>query len=1054
MTRTPPLRNPLSHLRPTLVAGVVGMFALGILVLVAGGLAGTSSPPAGGEVHGFVSARLDFQDQETGFNGQIRLPGAEVFLRDPTSGTEIVSGISDPHGWYDLAEAPAGTYELCARAVNFIDECRPGTIIVAGETVHTPDDLLLSPEPHSVWGTVLAQDGKPCFRESSGLDLFRTTRVELWDATLSSLVTGPVVANARGQYVLPAIPGAGAYQLRSDCAGLSTDTPVSLGGSHLGHSTPVAQTLPNRSPHVDSLVASLGGQAVRRASAGSTLTVKVSATDPDSDPLHYRWTDGNGSLTSVDASTIQWTLQNTDSTNLLVVEVYDEKGGFDVERLTIQTTQEVAFVGRVVDPGGTTSVGNATVSVNGISTVTNGAGAFRLSVPGAERYVLNVSKPGYAFLSNVYHTGKSALALELPRGNVLTFDPSRTVVFGGSDDRQGLQVQIEGGSLVNSEGVPATGPLTVTSYSYDPGGPNGIPGDYSALDLGGNDVTLESFGAFGVEITDGGGNLYNLRPGTTAQFSLTVDPAQLAAAPPTIPVWLYDPATGYWIERTSATLMADRYVGNVTSFSQWNTDTTFSNAGCIRIVVDEDRTRYPFKLRVTIPTGSGTDKIKVFPVTEKINGLFRLPPNQPIKLEILPGSGPSVVLKTYNNVNSGNPVVDPFPSFPYTDCLGYDGSPGDPVILALDQPVHTAMWLSRKGGVWDGTNPIPAATQIAEANEYYDEIGAINNTNPADDKDTLTKWKSHNGFPTGEVAAYYFNAADLGFGREMHCRLTGGTDLACYVTNYGGVGVAPEDALADMLFDPDLDGIPDGQNPVATVAMETDSVQGAKFYVYDAAGDLIPQAALDSEGPKAVPQICLICHGGNYNPTTNQVTGASFREFDVFSFKYDTVSGFTLSNQQEDLRKLNSFVKDTGPNASNPNDPIVDLIDGLYPTGVGTPGSTAQGDFHDNLVSTPYSNYYIPSDWNGSDKERTLYLNITRRYCRACHVGQSSFLDWTKYSQFTAFSGLIDNAVCSTYDMPHAEVPLKNFWFSTNPHGPAYLADGTTGLGFASPCTP
>jgi len=1041
---TPRLSTPV---RWTLTSGIVFTLALFVLFFVAGSPAAPT--PKGAEVHGFVSVRLEQQSQES--SRQIRLPGAEVFLLDPSSGVEVTSGFSDPHGWYDLAETPAGTYELCARAPNFTQECRPGTITIAQETVHTPDDLLLSPRRDAFWGTVLAQDGKPCFRESSALDLFRTTRVELWDVALTTLVAGPVLANSQGQYVMPAVPGTGSYQLRSECDAASTTTPVTVNDLHVAHTLPVVQTLPNRSPQIDSLVASLSGQAVRRASAGDTLTVDVSATDPDGDPLHYRWNDGTGSLVSVDASSIQWTLENADSTNLLVVEVYDGKGGFDAERLTIKTTQKVAFIGRVTETGGSPGVANATVSVNGASTATDAAGSFRLEVGGSERYVLNVAKPGYAFLSNVYHTGKSALALELARGLSLTFDPTRTVTFG--DERQALQVQIEGGSLVNPKGKIATGPLSVTSYAYNPGDPNGIPGDYSALDLGGNDVTLESYGAFGVEISDPGGTLYNLRPGATAQFALTVDPAQLPFAPPSIPLLRYDPATGYWIQKGQANLLGNQYVGQVTSFSQWNTDTTFSNAGCIRIVVDEDRTQYPFKLRVTIPTGSSTNKVKVFPVTEKLNGLFRLPPNESIKLEILPASGPSVVLKTYNNVNSGASVVDPFPPFPYTGCQGYDGTPGTTVVLALDQPVPTAMWLSRKGGVWDGTNPIPAATQIAEANEYYDAIGATGNTNPADDNDTLTKWKGHNGFPTGEVAAYYFNNADLGFGREMHCRQTGGTDMACYVTNYGGVGVSPEDAIADLVYDADLDGIPEGQNPVATVAMETDSTQGAKFYVYNAAGNLIPQATLDSEGPKAVPNICLVCHGGNYNSTTNQVTGASFREFDAFSFKYDAVTGFSLSNQQENLRRLNNFVKQTGPNASNPNDPIVDLIDGLYPTGVHVVGSTAHGDFHYNPVSPPYTNYYVPTDW-ATPGEEALYLNITRRYCRACHIGQSSFLDWTSYSQFSGFAGGIENAVCNTHDMPHAEVPLKNIWFSTNPHGPAYLADGTTGLGFTNPCTP
>src|SRR5204862_4439341 len=119
----------------------------------------------------------------------------------------------------------------------------------------------------------------------------------------------------------------------------------------------------------------------------------------------------------------------------------------------------------------------------------------------------------------------------------------------------------------------------------------------------------------------------------------------------------------------------------------------------------------------------------------------------------------------------------------------------------------------------------------------------------------------------GDTSAIYYNAGDLGFGREMHCRQSADAnpDVACYVTNYGLPAGDPVLALSQAIaHDP----------PVATVGMDYSAPPGGgakvvKFYVWNAAGNLQNQAALDSEGFKSVPQICLVCHGGTYSESTH-----------------------------------------------------------------------------------------------------------------------------------------------------------------------------------------
>jgi hypothetical protein len=224
-------------------------------------------------------------------------------------------------------------------------------------------------------------------------------------------------------------------------------------------------------------------------------------------------------------------------------------------------------------------------------------------------------------------------------------------------------------------------------------------------------------------------------------------------------------------------------------------------------------------------------------------------------------------------------------------------------------------------------------------------------------------------------------------------------------------------------------------------------INAVRFYAYHADlpnfdGTLFKNPALDSEGPKFLPQLCIACHGGSYNGSTHNVEGASFLPFDVLgsNFLYDTgPDNYSLANQQGQFRALNHIVKETHPNSTNINNPIVQLINGLYPCG------SPEGGCDASDTPTPFT----PPGWAGHE---ALYQTIPRVYCRTCHVAQPSFRDWTSYADFSSSPAFIKSIVCVTRGMPHAEIPFKKFWLSTNPHAPAYLS-GSTGLNFGA-CPP
>jgi hypothetical protein len=305
---------------------------------------------------------------------------------------------------------------------------------------------------------------------------------------------------------------------------------------------------------------------------------------------------------------------------------------------------------------------------------------------------------------------------------------------------------------------------------------------------------------------------------------------------------------------------------------------------------------------------------------------------------------------------------------------------------------------------------------VQEAQAYYDTL----DPNPAT-KTTLAQWFAQNGFPSPLPAesahAVYFNNGDLQIGRDMYCRQSLPTvptlRVACYVTNYGpapGTPTYPDEgtALTDAVAAQNPTGV---KHPFATVAMEyvgnqfSTAPPQVDFYVFDGQGQRINAAALDSEGAKAIPQMCMACHGGTYSPQTHRVTGASFLPFDVFSFHYSTTPSYTRSAQEEQFRKLNAMVK-----LMNTRPAIVEMIDAMYPQGVGAQGSIA-------------TDTQVPAGWTS---QSNLYKNFVTPYCRGCHV--ASTLSFQTYQDFKNLAPTIRADVCRAHSMPHAEVPFKRIW--------------------------
>jgi len=356
------------------------------------------------------------------------------------------------------------------------------------------------------------------------------------------------------------------------------------------------------------------------------------------------------------------------------------------------------------------------------------------------------------------------------------------------------------------------------------------------------------------------------------------------------------------------------------------------------------------------------------------------------------------------------------------------------------QPAGRSLWLSYKysaGGCTDPNTNCPEIINQVEEDAYYCSIAltggsAGNGVDPVDPVNcpvnqsptlSFNLWKAANGFPatgTPEAHAIYGNLGDLRIGRDMNCVKSANGNIACYVTNYGPPpfvtgAVNPDWVGSNNEFPGLTQAIEDaiaGHEPFATVAMVynrsaalNQSANAVTFYVFKGNGDRLPLPALDAEGGKSNPRMCMACHGGTYDSGTHSVAGAQFLPFDVFFFQHSLQSGFTLDDQQEGYRKLNALVNDTSPAPA-----IADFIGGTYNHAVDIAGTRALEN-------------YVPPGWSGQEK---LYNSVYRQYCRMCHLAsRTPFLDFT---QFQGLKTVIEDKVCQSTDMPNAQVPYAKFW--------------------------
>lgn len=1016
------------------------------------------SGPGGGVIgSAYVLVSHDTDGESSKKQTMILLPDIAFHLHNVATGSDTPEVTTDLFGRYSFPLQPAGRYRLRWRQQRgWASGEHPEDIIVTNATRY-PGPVQVRPERASgvLFGHVSFEDGAAPWSYDELFAVNHTATVSVSNAIRTLPLAEDVRANVTGQYAVAGIPRSESVisvAARSEAANLNRAVPIT--SVSFGNPVPsIDLKLPNRRPEIIELVPVSGGETVKTAPAGDTISLESVTRDMNGDPLDFTWEvlPGSGSLAPAGDSAL-WTLPNHTGTYSAYLQVADGRGGYARHRIDFPVNKtEATFSGRALNKDTGSPVKSADVSVNGRTATTDANGFFRIKVPLVDRYVLNINSIGFAAFSRSVARELTGQTWFLVPAQKSTVDPTRDITLVDRrrtlDQRKqkGMSVTVPANSLVDSNGALPAGSLDAYIATLNVGDGEG-PGDWGGL-VNGKETNLLSYGAGFVEFRDSTGRVYNLAPGKAAELTLFPLPSMVAGAPADIPLWDYDSSDGYWKSAGQATfdIGSKGYRSKVTHFSTYNTDLSKDDAACLKVMI------YPpiptgVRLRVSDPTGSIFSQTFEFVLDAGLNAVYRLPANTDVRLQLLDADGTSydstILLEEVPGVPLASDIVNTGPAIPAGETLW----PEEPyetcklvILREANEPTSTA-FLAFKG-----------AGSAADAEGYYSAV------DPDGTRQTLGQWWQTNGFefpdvngngvlddpdmaepPTNAVRTSYLNYNDLGSGRDMYFLDRGDGTAAAYVTNYG-------------LFNQDLDNANLAANrdtPGATVCMEYSAVEGGpstrivKFFVF-AGEDFGPNAPrqtsadLDGFGAKFVPNLCLNCHGGNdfnpadpANPSFAEINlGASFRELDTATYRYPEGRETPNDDEKTAFREQNRIVAGSSSDTISVQ-PIKDLIDGWYP------GSAIDQD-----------NTWTPSGWAGSP-EQDLYLDLIRNSCRTCHVALRADVNWTEYDQLAGYSTFIDYyALCEGRVMPHSVITYRNYWLSSSPHQPAVLreySDGST----------
>jgi mono/diheme cytochrome c family protein len=344
---------------------------------------------------------------------------------------------------------------------------------------------------------------------------------------------------------------------------------------------------------------------------------------------------------------------------------------------------------------------------------------------------------------------------------------------------------------------------------------------------------------------------------------------------------------------------------------------------------------------------------------------------------------------------------------------------------------------------------------VAYAQAYYEAI------DPTNSKDTLEKWRAANRFGVGgsESTVVFGDKRDLGYGRLLTGRDNRDGTYAFMVKNFlvGPYGYSPLnlDAATSNASQWHI-----GTNAIEYSPGPNGGVAFAKFYTFDPqTGARLMMADLDGRGAKAMPGICISCHGGRGDPLTpangaplgkplfplvvNSVSQhrgdvqARLQPLEPTTYDFSTLAQFNRPALEAGMKAINKMVLCTYPipaasvATAGPEDACrrVATVNEWQGTAAEHLKSIYGGDGLPSAVSGGVDNF-VPTAW-ASVGQSSLYQTQAQA-CRACHIlrgtGSQDDLNFDSFSKFLGYADRIKAHVVDRGNMPLVKLIYDKYW--------------------------
>lgn len=410
---------------------------------------------------------------------------------------------------------------------------------------------------------------------------------------------------------------------------------------------------------------------------------------------------------------------------------------------------------------------------------------------------------------------------------------------------------------------------------------------------------------------------------------------------------------------------------------------------------------------------------------------------------------------------------------------GGDIVPGKGPVLAATGPDSFLLFPNPQKQV-DGSLEVNS-TDYAKA--YYEAI------DPNNDRDTLAKFKAVNGLGTGsgggaiEESVIVGDQRDLGYGRKMTARQNADGSLAFFVENYlvGAYG-----AYSPLNLEAAIVGAKQwhiGTNGIEFSPGPGGTVKFAKFYTFDPITGARQMAGnLDGRGAKAMPTICISCHGGRGDPLTppdasgkrlfakvmNTVSqargdvGAQLHPFEPSSFDFSSLPGFSRALQESKIKTINKmvlcsmnlseasgFAEDVCRANNRPDNGGLATINEYQGTAATHLKEMYGGDGMP-LAATSATDTYVPASWVAAGQS-SLYIKTQAQVCRVCHLlrgtGNQSDINFDSFEKFDGYSDRIKTHIIDRGNMPLAKLIYDKYW--STPEINSVMANYLVGKAYA-----